>query len=95
MVMGLSSERTPEGGMHGWVAERMVRWAEKMVGSDLPPKYGRSGSLHKTSNNTCAPSQLPYMVWLVGWLGGRPIRPGFVIGVASPRKRKSPLAEDR
>ena len=71
-----------EGGMHGWVAKRMVRCAEKMVGSDLSPKYGRSGSPHNTSNNTCAPSQLPYMVWLVGWLGGRPIRPGFIIGVA-------------
>ena len=77
--------------MHGWVAERMVRCAEKMVGSDLPPKYGRSGSPHNTSNNTCAPSQLPYMVWLVGWLGGRPIRPGFGIGVAISQVKK-PLA---
>ena len=55
-----------KGGVHGWVAERMVRCAEKMVGSDLPPKNGRSGRPHKASNNTCAPSQLPYMVWLVG-----------------------------
>ena len=76
-----------EGGMHGWVAKRMVRCAEKMVGSDLSPKYGRSGSPHNTSNNTCAPSQLPYMVWLVGWLGGRPIRPGFIIGVAISQVR--------
>ena len=74
--------------MHGWVAERMVRCAEKMVGNDLPPKYGRSGSPHNTSNNTCAPSQLPYMVWLVGWLGGRPIRPGFGIGVAISQVKK-------
>ena len=83
-----------KGGVHRWVAERMVRCAEKLVGSDLPPKNGRSGRPHKASNNTCAPSQLPYMVWLVGWLGGRPIRPGFGIGVAISQVKK-PLARSQ
>ena len=63
--------------------EESASHAEKLVGSDLPPKNGRSGRPHKTSNNICAPSHLPYMVWLVGWLGGRPIRRGFGIGVAA------------
>ena len=32
-----------KGGVHGWVAERMVRCAEKMVGSDLPTQKWEVG----------------------------------------------------
>ena len=37
--------------------------------------------LREGRTTPCAPSRLPYMVWLVGWLGGQPGGGGIIIGV--------------
>ena len=53
-----------KGRVHGWVAERMVRCAEKMVGSDLPPKI--EGREARTSPVTTTVRLPTFHIWWVG-----------------------------